>query len=104
MQNAAGLRWTAPGDPGTPSLTHYRVEANNGGGWVAAPSDNFTEGLSAGFNHTCALLDDGSVKCWGYGGLGRLGVGLTSNRGDGPRATRWATTSPPSTSAPAAPR
>ena len=30
----------------------------------------------------CALLDNGSVKCWGNNGYGRLGLGDTSNRGD----------------------
>ena len=40
--------------------------------------------VAAGGNHTCALLDDGSVKCWGLGGFGRLGLGDTANRGDGP--------------------
>lgn len=27
-----------------------------------------------GSSHTCALLDDGSVRCWGYGKGGRLGL------------------------------
>ncbi len=38
--------------------------------------------ISAGAGHTCAVLDDGSVRCWGYGGNGRLGYGNTSNVGD----------------------
>lgn len=29
--------------------------------------------ISAGLQHTCARLDDGSLRCWGYGGNGRLG-------------------------------
>jgi alpha-tubulin suppressor-like RCC1 family protein len=33
--------------------------------------------------HTCALLDDASVKCWGSGGSGRTGLGNTDTRGDG---------------------
>jgi len=40
--------------------------------------------LAAGSFHTCARLDDGSVKCWGQNGNGQLGVGDTLNRGDGP--------------------
>ena len=29
--------------------------------------------ISAGLGHTCALLDDATVRCWGFGGDGRLG-------------------------------
>ena len=31
--------------------------------------------IAAGTFHTCALLDTGVVRCWGAGGLGRLGSG-----------------------------
>src|SRR3546814_20282370 len=40
--------------------------------------------IAAGFTHTCALLDDGSLKCWGAGKDGQLGLGDTTNRGYGP--------------------
>ena len=40
--------------------------------------------LAAGYAHTCALLDDGSVKCWGFNSYGQLGLGDTAHRGDGP--------------------
>lgn len=40
--------------------------------------------VSAGGIHTCAILDDDSLKCWGDGSLGKLGQGDTANRGRAP--------------------
>ena len=40
-------------------------------------------GILAGLEHTCAILEDGGVKCWGLNTWGQLGVGDTANRGDG---------------------
>jgi len=36
--------------------------------------------LAAGASHTCAILDDGAVSCWGYNGLGQIGDGTNSDR------------------------
>ena len=37
--------------------------------------------VTCGYQHTCAILDDGSVKCWGSNDAGQLGLGDTTNRG-----------------------
>ena len=38
--------------------------------------------IAAGSEHSCAILDNASVKCWGYNGAGQLGIGNTTNMGD----------------------
>ena len=38
--------------------------------------------ITAGASHTCAILDDGSVRCWGNGAAGRLGYGNSASIGD----------------------
>jgi len=38
--------------------------------------------ISAGGAHTCAVLDDDSVRCWGFGASGRLGYGNLDDIGD----------------------
>jgi alpha-tubulin suppressor-like RCC1 family protein len=38
--------------------------------------------IVAGDSHTCAILDNASVKCWGANATGQLGLGDTNNRGD----------------------
>ena len=39
--------------------------------------------VAAGRFHTCARLDNGQLKCWGFNLNGRLGLGNTADRGDG---------------------
>jgi cysteine-rich repeat protein len=38
--------------------------------------------LTAGGFHTCALLDNGAIRCWGDSGGGQLGYGNTTDIGD----------------------
>ena len=38
--------------------------------------------ISAGGTHTCALLDNASVKCWGNNGYGKLGIDNSTTMGD----------------------
>ena len=40
------------------------------------------QAIDAGREHTCALLDAGDVRCWGFNGFGQLGIGNTFSIGD----------------------
>ena len=39
--------------------------------------------IAAGSGHACALLEDGTVRCWGKANSGQLGYGNTEEIGDG---------------------
>jgi alpha-tubulin suppressor-like RCC1 family protein len=52
------------GTTGTDERSPLRVNPPNG--WAA---------VSAGFQHTCAIRDDGSLWCWGNNEVGQLGNG-----------------------------
>ena len=41
--------------------------------------------IAAGDRHTCAILDNDKVKCWGEGASGQLGLGDNLGRGDSPQ-------------------
>ena len=48
---------------------------------VAVNVSGLTSGVTAigtGPEHACAVLDTGGVKCWGWSGNGRLGIGTAS--------------------------
>ena len=42
--------------------------------------------IACGYRSTCALLSDGTAKCWGYNAFGRLGYGDTADRNLPPNA------------------
>ena len=49
---------------------------------LGLPSGVRVTAIAAGDAHTCALLSNGTVKCWGFGENGRLGSGDDASRGD----------------------
>ena len=48
--------------------------------WVDLGTDRTAVAITAGYRHTCAILDNGSVSCWGQGIFGQLGNGGTSQQ------------------------
>ncbi|MBI4083652.1 MAG: Ig-like domain-containing protein, partial [Candidatus Lambdaproteobacteria bacterium] len=74
----------AAGSLGLGDTTRRGDEPNEMGDNLPAVDLVFGNRIAAGLDHTCALRDDGMVKCWGSNYAGLLGQGDTANRGDGP--------------------
>ena len=45
------------------------------------PTEAITDAvnIALGFHHSCAVLTDGKVTCWGWNGVGQLGDGTTTD-------------------------
>lgn len=53
------------------SMAHVTPPASS----INLGSGRTAKAIATGFAHSCALLDDGSVKCWGANASGQLGYG-----------------------------
>ena len=67
------------GEAMTPIALNYTVNANassgSGGSSSSSSSVYVNNKVSAGNSFTCAILDNGDLKCWGYDYYGQLGDG-----------------------------
>ena len=81
------------GDPGSVIVSGNFVFSNRGDEpnemganlpFVDLGTGKTAKQISSGTVHTCAILNDDSLKCWGAGANGKLGYGDVSDRGDGP--------------------
>ena len=45
-------------------------------------ASKFVTQVSIGMMHTCVVLHNGQIKCWGQNQFGQLGLGDNKNRGD----------------------
>ena len=73
-------------------LNFQPAEAEVGSTRTDATRPELADAVSAGGNHACAILSDGSLWCWGRNSLGQLGLGDTTNRSTPARvgsATNW---------------
>lgn len=89
LDNGAVKCWgsNGNGELGLGDTSHRGDQPGEMGDWL--PTVDFGPGrwaveLTAGSTHTCARLDDGSVRCWGQNLHGALGLGDTENRGERP--------------------
>ena len=86
LDNASVKCWGL-NDHGQLGIGNTTTMGDNSSEMAVLPSVDLGTGrtataIAAGYSHTCALLDNASVKCWGYNEYGQLGIDNTTNMGD----------------------
>ena len=71
------------GHGSTTDLADVPTELGGNLPFVNLGSGRTATAIATGIAHSCALLDNATIKCWGQNTYGQLGVGSTANAGDG---------------------
>ena len=69
--------------PQRPLSTIYGYDPSHWSG-LPLPTGCTAIAITAGVYHTCALLSNCNVACWGLNGYGQLGIGSTTDVGTSP--------------------
>ncbi|WNC70804.1 Calx-beta domain-containing protein [Thalassotalea psychrophila] len=75
-----GLELTSEGD--NENIGDSPSELGNNLQYIDFGKDLLVEKLAVGEDHSCAILDNGRIKCWGDGSRGRLGYGNSDDIGN----------------------
>lgn len=73
-----GWGWNSQGELGNGSATETPDDDSYLGKAVAAVGITSAQAVTVGYHHSCALLRDGTVQCWGRNREGQLGQGRRS--------------------------
>ena len=83
QNGTANKQVTIPANPGIARSFTFTITASNGNDHVSktavvkqAATLNFLS-ISAGFAHTCGVVTNHTVRCWGNNDFGQLGTGTT---------------------------
>ena len=74
---------TTPIGDGANEMGDYDPVTGDGLRHVDLGTNRTAQKITLGSDHSCALLDNDQLKCWGENAFGNLGQGHTNNLGDG---------------------